>query len=69
MGGVGLSDLDGAAVDGRDCPLPPRQGLFEVQVNRVDDVVAVADEERMRFLFWSFVSLLVWGVKTVRGER
>jgi hypothetical protein len=38
------------AVDGGDGALPARQGLDELEVDRVHDVVAVAGEERVWFL-------------------
>lgn len=59
-GWAGAADADLLAVDGLHGARPARQGLFEVELDGVLDVVAFAGEEGMCFLFsnvsvWSFV--------------
>jgi len=46
----GLSDRDILAVDGRDGAIPAAQRLLEIEFDRVDDIVALADVQRMGFL-------------------
>ena len=46
----GLSDRDVLAVDGGDGAIPAAQSLLEIELDRVDDIVALADVQRMGFL-------------------
>jgi hypothetical protein len=48
--GPGLVDVEVLAVDGGDGALPACEGLFQLEVDRVDYVVAVAGEEGVWFL-------------------
>lgn len=47
---AGLVNVEVLALNRRHLPLPARQGFLEIQVDRVNDVVALTGKKRMGFL-------------------
>ncbi len=56
-----LVEVEDLLVDGRHGALPACEGFFEVEIDRVDYVVAFAREEGVGFLFFYNVSIDYFG--------